>query len=304
MQKHANSRKKKTREIFFEPLPAKAEEMLYYDKKDVVLPYSKTFPRLHYHDRYEIGICVGGEGLFCCEDRYGYVTKGDVVFIAPDQRHYSHSLHRDTPCDFRFVYLHPNAMLSALRAQVDLDQRRLLDIAREIPFVLRREEYPIACEQLTELAALCREEITGKTLLVSLRLTVFLLEACRWLSIGNKQESNPTDVARAPAAEAELIAEFLSIHYMEGHSSGELARLCHLSESQLRRQFNDAYGMPPMVYRNYLRAKIASELLLRTTLSVAEIAEQIGFSEPSDLYRAFQRFFKTSPSEYRKQRGF
>lgn len=303
MQKHANLKSERTYEIYFEPLPTKDGEMLYYDRKDISLPYAEDFPRLHYHDRYEIGICTAGEGLFCSEDRYSYVSKGDVVFISTGQRHYSRSLHRETLCMFRFVYLHPNAMLSTLRIQHEAQQKKLEDIARDIPFVLHPNEYPTACEQLSEIVSLCSEDISNRTLLVSLRLTLFLLEACRWLPSIEKTEPDVLGAVRTSAAGAEKIADFLSLHYMEGHSAEELARMCHLSESQLRRQFCKAYGMPPIAYRNYLRAKIASELLLRTTLSVADISERLGFSEPSDLYRTFQKYYQVSPSEYRRKRS-
>ena len=75
----------------------------------------------------------------------------------------------------------------------------------------------------------------------------------------------------------------------------------HLSESQLRRRFVAAYGIPPIAYRNRLRCKIAMELLCRSELGVAQIAQQVGFEDPTDFYRRFRAETGLSPSDFRKK---
>ena len=59
--------------------------------------------------------------------------------------------------------------------------------------------------------------------------------------------------------------------------------------------------MPPLAFRNALRGRVAAELLCRTEWSVGQIAEQVGYSTPSDFYRAFCQLYGMSPSEYRKK---
>jgi AraC-like DNA-binding protein len=59
--------------------------------------------------------------------------------------------------------------------------------------------------------------------------------------------------------------------------------------------------MPPIAYRNRVRCRIAAELLTKSTLSIAEIADRVGFGSTSDFYRAFRTFYAVSPSEYRKE---
>ena len=58
-----------------------------------------------------------------------------------------------------------------------------------------------------------------------------------------------------------------------------------------------------MAYRNLLRVRVAAELLSHTNLSVGEIAERLGFSVPSELYRSFRKVYRLSPAEYKKSHG-
>ena len=48
------------------------------------------------------------------------------------------------------------------------------------------------------------------------------------------------------------------------------------------------------------RATRAVKLLADPSLSMEDIAEQCGFGDKSSLYRAFEKYFGCSPSEYRK----
>lgn len=300
MQKHA-SKIKNFYETVFTPLPTKDGSQLYFDKNTVVLPYAEDFPRLHYHDRYEIGLCVSGEGLFLSEGKFHPLSKGDVIFVHPGCKHYSRSFHEDALCYCRFIYLSPDSVNTALSILNEHERKTVLEHAKRIPTVLRSSEYPAAVAALQTFVNGCLEQETYRVALGALRLSAFLLEARNWFPDKVDSAIEWEGTSRTPCAEANQIAEYFSLHYFESKSSKELAKMCHLSESQLRRQFMHAYGRSPIAYRNVLRCRIASELLIRTDLSISEISEQIGYSSSSDFYRQFQKQFGLSPSEYRKQ---
>jgi AraC-like DNA-binding protein len=128
-----------------------------------------------------------------------------------------------------------------------------------------------------------------------------LLDAESYFPSVVKSAASEINCTKAPENEAEKVAQFIALHYSESHSTEELAKLVHISPSQLRRQFLASYGLPPIAYRGKLRAGIGAVLLLRTKLSVAQIAEQVGYNCVSDFYRIFTRRYGVSPSEYRKE---
>lgn len=94
--------------------------------------------------------------------------------------------------------------------------------------------------------------------------------------------------------------DYLQENYNKSVSVEVLARLCHLSESQLRRLFRRQTGKSPIAYKNELLLNSAKRLLKYGDLSIGEIADSLGFY---DIY-AFSHFFSASvgisPSEYRR----
>jgi AraC-like DNA-binding protein len=95
--------------------------------------------------------------------------------------------------------------------------------------------------------------------------------------------------------------KMLEEHYNEQVSVGRLAEACALSESQLRRLFLKETGMSPVEYKNHLRIKKATDMLLYSRATVAEISQATGFKNSFVFSRVFKQFKGVSPSEYRKQ---
>ncbi len=297
MQKHAFANNIKQYETHYDPLPIEKSAALYYDKTEVSLPYFEDFPELHYHNRYEIGVCIKGDGLFLSEGKFASVSKGDVIFISPKSRHYSRSIDKNNPCLCRFFYYKPDR-ISQLLEKGNFQEQELENIINKIPTIIRASEYPNAQKAFKELADLVISEQMQKGLLIGLRLSALFLEARTWFDTENTElKSISTNFRRQSIKE---VADFITLHYNEDINSKQLSNICHLSESQLRRQFIAAYGVPPIAYRNRLRGDIAAELLRRSDQSVSEIAESLGYTSTSDFYRMFKSFYGIPPSKYRK----
>ena len=294
MQKHAFKAAEQYR-TEFAPLPTLSQDILYFDKCSVALPYSEDFPKLHFHDRYEVGICEGGDGLFLSEGVFASVTEGDCIFIPPGSRHYSRSLDSNAPCVCRFAYVRKETVMMALKAVNYCDEEKIKASERLVPCVIRRYEHPEAYSVLSELISGCKGELNVSTSLSALRLSALLIEASETFSDGgaSRSEKRCADEVAAKAL------EYISLNYSGSETSKELADKYHLSESQLRRRFVAAYGMPPIAYRCALRCRIAAELLTRTSASVSEITERIGYTSTVDLYKAFKKIYGLSPTEYR-----
>jgi AraC family transcriptional regulator len=82
----------------------------------------------------------------------------------------------------------------------------------------------------------------------------------------------------------------------------EVARRCNLSLSQFGRTFKKTTGLTPHRWLVQRRLERAQDLLLWSTLSLAQIALDCGFSEQSHFTRTFTRLVGTSPGEWRRQR--
>ncbi len=84
-------------------------------------------------------------------------------------------------------------------------------------------------------------------------------------------------------------------------SLGELASLCQISESYLKRIFKEKYGMPPKRYIIQLRINHACELLRLERYSVTQISEMCGFSDVYFFSRQFKEYMGITPTQFIKK---
>ncbi|RRD25403.1 GlxA family transcriptional regulator [Brucellaceae bacterium VT-16-1752] len=97
-----------------------------------------------------------------------------------------------------------------------------------------------------------------------------------------------------------------AIKIMENHIDRpipvtRIARRLGLSTRSLEMLFANVIGQSPGNYYLSLRLKAARRLILDTHLSMADTAEQTGFSSISSLSRAFKRHFGQAPSKLRQK---
>lgn len=103
-----------------------------------------------------------------------------------------------------------------------------------------------------------------------------------------------------PRQEAQKIAQMLSAEISRNWFVSDLARAVHLSPSQARRVFAQAYGKTPIAYLTWLRVHRMAHLLHQTNLSASSIAREVGWRDSDFAARQFRRAFGVSPRTYRK----
>lgn len=99
------------------------------------------------------------------------------------------------------------------------------------------------------------------------------------------------------------------LDYIDGHL-GEKIRISTLQKmtgfgrAAFSAEFNKACGLPPLQYIMERRLTLAKHLLLRTRLSLKEIAFRCGFEDQKQFYRFFRRHSPHRPGEYRREQRF
>ena len=99
----------------------------------------------------------------------------------------------------------------------------------------------------------------------------------------------------------ESVADYIQQHLSEPLSLQVLAKLVHLSISQLSALFRQHLKVSPYLYIENLRMDQAGRLLQFPSLSIKEVANRIGFNDPLYFSKRFQRYSGFTPSSYRKQ---
>ncbi|TBZ82026.1 AraC family transcriptional regulator [Rhizobium leguminosarum] len=80
----------------------------------------------------------------------------------------------------------------------------------------------------------------------------------------------------------------------------ELAADMRMPPSTLRHRLHDE-GQSYAAIKDDIRRDLAVELLLNTSMSIGEIAVQLGYSEPSAFFRAFRKWMGKSPEVFRRE---
>ena len=96
--------------------------------------------------------------------------------------------------------------------------------------------------------------------------------------------------------------------YIEENLSGELtiegiSKATNISKSVLYRNFSLHHGMTVSEYINLKRTEEAIGLLIRTDLSIDEIARKVGFSSATYFVSVFKRLKGSTPLQFRKQKS-
>lgn len=89
-------------------------------------------------------------------------------------------------------------------------------------------------------------------------------------------------------------------HPDKEHSVASLAAVSGRSRSIFAKEFRDEIGIPPMTFVARSRLSRACDLLVLTTLPVAEIAAQTGFANRSHFSRTFKDSYGLDPSRYKR----
>ncbi len=88
----------------------------------------------------------------------------------------------------------------------------------------------------------------------------------------------------------------------EPFSIEKYAKLCAMSESRFAAIFKEVIGVPPLRFFTSMKLEQARYLLSDTTVSVKEIATQIGFEDEFYFSRLFHKYNGVSPTQYRNSR--
>lgn len=112
--------------------------------------------------------------------------------------------------------------------------------------------------------------------------------------------------APRPGMEAQRIVRkamaYIQTHTAEPLARADIAAYVGVSESYLTHCFQEELHLPPMTYLTRHRINQAKELLSASTLTLAEIAERVGFSSEVYFHRVFRREVGVPPGAYRQGR--
>lgn len=103
--------------------------------------------------------------------------------------------------------------------------------------------------------------------------------------------------------EVNRVIQHLWEHYRDNIRVADLAKLVSMNVDYLSTVFGKKTGMTPIAYLQNIRVEQAKQLLLRSRLSVGEVASETGFTDDAYFIRLFKRITGQTPSAFRRMNG-
>ncbi|MBK4216821.1 helix-turn-helix transcriptional regulator [Paracoccus caeni] len=187
-------------------------------------------------------------------------------------------LHKDRLLRFLSPSLGESAALSALRRPVEMQQ---VDAATALAGLL-----------VDEVASPARHAIYAESLVGSI--------AANLLDI--PQEAAPVSGGLTPVQLSRL-RDRVDASRGQRLSVAEMASVVGLSESWFASMFKKTTGKTPLQWQLGQRIERAQHLLAKTTLTLAEVADQLGFADQAHLTKSFRQVTGETPAAWRRMQG-
>lgn len=119
--------------------------------------------------------------------------------------------------------------------------------------------------------------------------------------VTNKCFEQVVDAHRRTAIErVHPCLEYIRMNYTKDIRIDDIARAGNMSKFHLCRLFKEVTGKTPLDYVSFVRVQNSISLLLNTSMSILDIALEVGYQDASYFSRVFRRYAKDTPSNYRR----
>lgn len=134
-------------------------------------------------------------------------------------------------------------------------------------------------------------------------LTEALLKQCLVLALRRWIEHDPSPLPWLAALADTRLSRALHAMFEQpaaAYTVDGLALIAGMSRSAFASAFRRTFGRSPMSLVKLVRLRRAGEILITTTLPVAEVAKRVGFSSRSNFSVAFSELHGIDPSGFRR----
>lgn len=272
-----------------------------------IVPNTYQDLSLHWHEEAEIGWIQEGEIDYDINFESFRVRKGDLLLIAPHILHAAHAVPGKRMVSESLVfhldmlgYQTPDACTIRCISPLQNGKYRFVPVVHSgqpgYGELIACMEELLGCMQPKEDAVPKAEEPAEELYRKELLFRLFRLLYRYGYVV--KNEGGREDFA----AEEKMkqVLTFIRSHYAEALTVGQLAGLCHFSETYFMSFFKRFAGMTCVEYINHYRLSQAARTLVQTDRPVTEAALENGFRNISYFNRQFRRQYGTTPREYRK----
>ncbi|MBQ8955102.1 MAG: helix-turn-helix transcriptional regulator [Clostridia bacterium] len=250
--------------------------------------------RLHFHNCFEVGLCLSDSGTIRVNGENVPFEAGSVTCMARNTPHTTWSS-PDVKSLWAFLYLDPEALID--RAFINKLQAPSVfnSMISDCGLVLTGAEYAWATDIVRDIIKEMSEKRADYRMYVQALCAAFFVRLLRVYAISAGQHASwRENTSIFPAI------NYIHTHYMQPFPLEELAAICDLSPVHFRRLFHAQMDMTPLAYLHNVRILKSCTLLRTSEENIADIASQVGYTSLSCYNRRFLELIGCTPSAWRK----
>lgn len=263
--------------------------------------YGKDIEALHFHNYLEIGYCRMGEGTMVFGEEVIPYAPGCITVIPKNFPHTTNSV-PGTLSHWEYLFIDTESFLRAIYLHKARTADKLLSSINRNVFFFNAKDHPTIAGNIDEIMEIIRRQDQYYMDEAEGILKSVLIEVARENALIENDYLNLPQIMEGKAAGVVLkVFDYVDEHFKEDVKTGDIAAACYISETHLRRIFNEYVRMGVLEYINLVRVHKACELMRRTDDTIAMIAYNCGFTSLTTFNRNFKQFMHMSPGEWRAQ---
>lgn len=294
-----STKKKPEIEFRYYEIP-QGEQVLALLGKGWIREYGSDADRLHFHNLLEIGYCIDGEGEMVFDEKRVPYEPGMLTVIPKNFPHTTNS-RSNTKSYWEYIFLNPEEILRDTYSDNRFFAQKITDL------VNKKEQYYLEGEnpELVTLVRLIMEECRNPKNYSGECIKGMLLSTLMTIARSENDSGNKLEYLKLKGGVHQIsdALEYIEKKYMDEIKMENLAEICSLSETHFRRLFTEYMHMTPVEYLNLIRVQQACELMKKSTYSMEEVAQRVGYTTISTFNRNFRKIIGTSPYQYKKSSG-
>lgn len=250
---------------------------------------------LHIHNHMEIGYCYYGDGTMNWGKEKREYSSGTITIIPANFPHSTKS-QGDSFSKWEYLFIDTSRFIDIEYADKPTQAKHFRQCLSSDAMMLTRQESPV----VGELILLILEEMRQKKEYYKESINGYLQALFTELVRKNHKADITQEIATVRVEDyITEVLNFIDTHYMDELKMGDLAEICHMSESYFRKSFAASMNVPPLEYVTLIRIEKACELLLESRDSLDTIGRKVGFPVTATFIRNFKKLIGISPGQWR-----
>ncbi len=258
---------------------------------------TQSMAQAHYHPYFEFYFVTGGKCKMFAAHSVSSLSAGEVIILPPGTLHRSQyencAVERFT-LYFTEKYLKDLIPLLGTSFMNEKLKKCTVAFSGEKLKNLERCFYDILKLQNEN------QNNSVEAKFNSLQIKIRLLEILNLIASNSQIEENPSVAKSKSQAEIEKSAKFIFENYAQEITLVQAAKMAGMRDTYFSRRFKEVTGLGFREYLLNVRIQHSMQMLLKSELSVTQIATACGFSDGNYFGDIFKKITGSSPREFRK----